>query len=168
MTPIIKAIIFTTTCEVFRLEMGSFLLLKHQYKFKHKKTLVLMMWKHICSLNLYKHCLFSCSSYFKCRGDCCFRLGNVFRCTCQASSSLWCQQTTLSQEPGNNIINLPLIFINHFNVISSLSAADFHIQEKWQPEKYISVTKVTFHFYFFALTSLGIRMELNSSLQKQC
>ena len=50
-----------------------------------------------CTLNLYKHCLFSCSSYFKCQGGCCFQQGNVSGCTCQASSSLWCQRNNFER-----------------------------------------------------------------------
>lgn len=97
MTDIIKAIIFTRVFKCSKLEM------RYEEVLSPPHTIVEVTKKRkgnacsyyvdtkrctFCTLNLYKHCLFSCSSYFKCQGDCCFQWDNVSRCICQASSSL--------------------------------------------------------------------------------
>lgn len=77
-----------------------------------------------CTLNLYK-CLFFMFKFFSnVKRDYCSQQRNESRCTRQASSSFWCQQTTLSEEPENNSIYHAPDFIHHLNVILSWSAAE--------------------------------------------
>lgn len=113
-----------------------------------------------CTLNLYKHCLFSCSSNFKCQGDYCFQQGNVSRCTCQtASSSLWCQQMTLSIESENNTIYLWFCKASHCDC-SVVCGRGWNVwvtgrKTDTQTFQKLCSTTVTFQFLSFSVLSTG-------------